>query len=110
MPNYVRLVDKPFTSERLYENIGVLEREAMSGALRCRLCEHPSCTIGNATDIRGVMRRVSVGNFAGAKKCWQKAPADTAALERFEKNCIYALEGEMRCPSGNRFLSLRVSP
>ena len=98
MPNYVRIVDKPFTSDRLFENFSELERMVMCKALRCRLCEHPSCTKGDTTDIRGIMRRVAVGNFIGAKKCWSKAPADQATLERCENSCVCALENGQPVP------------
>ena len=60
----------------------------MGCALRCRLCEHPSCTGGAATDIRGVMRRVAVGNFVGAKKCYLAAPAEEDLLLQYEAHCI----------------------
>ena len=92
MTNYVRLVNKPFTPDRLYETYDEPERTVMRQALRCRLCEHPSCTSGDATDIRGIMRRVAVGNFLGAKKCWLKAPVDQVKLEYYEGSCICALE------------------
>lgn len=92
MTNFVRLVDKPFTPDKLYETYSETERQVMLKALRCRLCEHPSCTKGTLTDVRGIMRRVAVGNFAGAKKCWLKAPADPTSLSSFEKNCICAFE------------------
>ena len=92
MTNFIRLVDKPFTPDRLYETYPELERTVMKKALRCRLCEHPSCTCGDKTDIRGIMRRVSVGNITGAKKCWEKAPVDEATLESYEDNCICAHE------------------
>lgn len=92
MQNYVRLVDKPFTSDRLYDTCDEPERTIMRHALRCRLCEHPSCTHGEPTDIRGIMRRVAVGNWAGAKKRWITAPVDPATLERYQANCICARE------------------
>ena len=92
MKNYVNIVDKPFTSDMLYETYSEPEKTVMRQALRCRLCEHPSCTQREATDIRGIMRRVAVGNFVGAKKCWLKAPADSFALERYEANCVCARE------------------
>ncbi len=92
MKNHVRLVDKPFTSNRLYETYIEPEQTVMRQALRCRLCEHPSCTKGDATDIRGIMRRVSVGNFVGAKKCWLKAPVDEAKLKSYESSCICVFE------------------
>jgi len=81
MKNFVRLVDKPFTSGRLYETYDKRERKVMLEAMCCRLCEHPSCTNGDLTDIRGIMRRVTVGNFAGAKKRWTESPADLPSPE-----------------------------
>lgn len=93
MKNYVRLVDKPFTADKLYEGYAPAEQVVMRQALRCRLCEHPACTRGEATDVRGMMRRVAVGNFAGARTCWLAAPADRAALERYEARCICARDG-----------------
>lgn len=98
MTNYVRLVDKPFTTDKLYENYPEEERNVMRKAMRCRLCEHPCCAPRGSTDIRGIMRRVAVGNFTGARKCWLQAPVDMTALKRYEKNCIYALENETVVP------------
>lgn len=31
----------------------------------------------DTTDIRGIMLRVAVGDFVGAKKCWYEAPASS---------------------------------
>lgn len=92
MKNFVRLVDKPFTSDRLYETCDEKERTVMHEAMRCRICEHPSCTGGEPTDIRGIMRRIAVGNFAGAKKRWTASPTELPALEQYESRCICALE------------------
>lgn len=93
MKNYVRLVEKPFTADKLYEGYAPAEQAMMRQALRCRLCEHPACTRGEATDVRGMIRRVAVGNFAGARTCWLAAPADRTALERYEARCICACDG-----------------
>ena len=68
MKNFVRMVEKPFTAEMLYENYDENEKNVMREAMRCRLCEHPSCTKGNNTDIRGIMRRIAVGNFLQVPK------------------------------------------
>jgi prolycopene isomerase len=65
MKNYVRIVDKPFTSDRLFVGYDETTRDVMRQAMRCRLCEHPSCCLGKKTDIRGIMRRMAVGNFMG---------------------------------------------
>lgn len=92
MKNYVRVVDKPFTSDRLFEGNTETEREVSRAAMRCRMCEDPSCTRGFATDIRGIMRRVMVGNFVGAKRRWNQEPSDKISLLRFENNCICSVE------------------
>jgi len=94
MQNFVRIVPKPFTKDRLYADYGERERQVMLKALRCRLCEQPTCIKDRSTDVRGIMRRVAVGNFFGAKKAWLKAPTDRAKLAQFESNCIWNLEGE----------------
>ena len=98
MKNYVRIVDKPFTSDRLFDAYGEPARTVMFMARRCRLCERPSCTKGAPTDIRGIMRRLAAGNFAGAWKRWLMAPADATGLARFESDCICAAEHEGPVP------------
>lgn len=91
MKNFVRIVGKPYTADRLFEEYDEPVREVMRKAMRCRLCEHPACS--READIRGVMRRVAAGNFAGAQKCWQKHPVGEQALEQCEADCICAREG-----------------
>ncbi|MHB1485215.1 MAG: phytoene desaturase family protein [Saccharofermentanales bacterium] len=66
MHNYVHILEKPFTSEQLYEEYPDKIRSIMLQASECQYCEHPTCSI--KFDIRGIMRRISVGNFFGAKK------------------------------------------
>lgn len=92
MKNFVRMVEKPFTAEMLYENYDENEKNVMREAMRCRLCEHPSCTNGNNTDIRGIMRRIAVGNFAGAQKRWSESSSEALMLEQFEARCICSVE------------------
>lgn len=92
MKNYVRLVEKPFESDQLFNAYGEKEKTLMHGAMRCRLCEYPSCTKGDTTDIRGIMRRVAVGNFAGAKKRWIETSTNLHTPEQYENRCILALE------------------
>lgn len=98
MKNYVRLVEKPFTSDRLFETYTPAERTVMRHALRCRLCEYPSCTHGEPADIRGIMRRVAVGNFAGARKAFLRCSADEAVLKRYEADCVCSAEGGQAIP------------
>ncbi len=90
MKNYVRIVEKPYAADRLYEEYDEPTRSVMRKAIGCRLCEHPTCSV--QTDVRGIMRRVAVGNFAGAKKCWLKHPADARALKQYEADCMRAME------------------
>jgi prolycopene isomerase len=90
MKNFVRIVDKPFTADRLYDGYNEAAREVMRKAMKCRLCEHPTCTADR--DIRGIMRRVAVGNFAGAKKRWLENPVETDVLAKYEMDCICTTE------------------
>lgn len=94
MQNFVRIVPKPFTKDRLFADYGKDERQVMLSAMRCRLCEQPTCVPDRSVDVRGIMRRVAVGNFVGAKKCWLKAPTDQTQLAKLESNCIWSFEGE----------------
>jgi len=68
MKNYVRIAEKPFLPEDLYSEYPEEERSAMLKARECQYCEHPACAGASAPDIRGIMRRVTVGNFIGAAK------------------------------------------
>jgi len=94
MQNYVKIVPKPFTRDRLYADYSENERRVMLKAMRCRLCEQPTCVPDRSTDVRGIMRRVTVGNFVGAKKCWLEGPVELEKLVQYENNCIWNLEGE----------------
>lgn len=68
MPNYVNIVPHPFTKQDLYKNETIENKEIMLSANRCQCCENPLCMKNTNVDIRGIMRRVCVGNFVGAKK------------------------------------------
>ena len=68
MKNYVRVMDKPFRAESLYERYPEEMRAIMREASRCQYCEKPECSTNTEWDIRGIMRRVAVGNFTGAEK------------------------------------------
>ena len=65
----------------------------MQTAMRGRFCEHPACCGMDGADIPGILRRVAVGNFAGAKKCFSAHPVDENTLQQYESSCIRALEG-----------------
>ena len=91
MTNYVKIMNKPFTKDQLYSAYSNHEKQIMQQALRCRFCEHPACTGGNGADIRGILRRVAVGNFAGARKCWEHFQVDQDTLTCYEQKCICAV-------------------
>ena len=91
--NFVRVVERPFTRERLYESAPEPQKTILRQAMRCRFCENPTCSAGSGTDIPGIMRRVAVGNFVGAKKRYLEHPADGRALKQFEHDCILKAEG-----------------
>jgi prolycopene isomerase len=68
LKNYVTVLKKPFLPEDLYREYPEEIRGIMLKAYRCQYCENPSCSEKTDLDIRGIMRRVSVGNFYGAGK------------------------------------------
>ncbi len=83
---YVQLVKAPFTPEQLYASADGRQREVQLLARRCQLCEHPSCSQQTDLDVRGIMRRVTVSNFVGAKrKLAESSCKDPGSLE---PNCI----------------------
>lgn len=92
MPNYVRIVEKPFTPYRLFAEYPEAQQAVMRAAFRCQFCEKPSCSPGNALDIRGMLRRVSVGNFVGARKIAAEISGKTGssqdALRQAEEGCV----------------------
>jgi len=83
MKNFVNMIDRPFTKDRLYAGYPEAVREIMLKASRCQYCEHPTCNEGVELDVRGIMRRVTVGNFVGARRlaeafeAWRKAKTET---------------------------------
>jgi len=92
MKNYVRVVAKPFRADSLYEGYPEDIRAIMREASRCQYCEKPQCSTNKAWDIRGVMRRVAVGNFAGAEKLARQFLTTEAlrktSLAECEKRCV----------------------
>jgi prolycopene isomerase len=96
MKNYVKIAEKPFMPDDLYAEYTEEERSAMLKARECQYCEHPSCMSGSSPDIRGIMRRVTVGNFSGAEKLLegfrQAAEEEGLILERCQERCIRNLK------------------
>ena len=92
MKNFVRVLDKPFMPESLYRGYSEEMRTIMCKASRCQYCENPQCSRNTHFDIRGIMRRVTVGNFAGAKKLAKQSLSidqiKKASLVEYEKQCV----------------------
>jgi prolycopene isomerase len=92
MKNYVRVVDKPVRAESLYGGYEEETRAIMRAASRCQYCENPQCSTDTGWDIRGIMRRVTVGNFWGAVKIARQFLAGDglieASLAECEKRCV----------------------
>ncbi len=92
MTNYVRIVDKPFRAQNLYQGYPEETRSIMCQASRCQYCEDPRCSRKTDYDIRGIMRRVAVGNFAGAQKLARQSvssdPSHRTALAECEQRCV----------------------
>jgi len=93
MPNYIRMVEKPYPREKLFEGYPEEISALMEQAWRCQLCEDPACS--HQCDIPGIMRRITVGNLYGAAKLAQRfmeqnqkteGPGET--WETMEKNCV----------------------
>jgi len=100
MKNYVRVVAKPFRAESLYGGYAEEMRAIMREASRCQFCENPECSTNTGWDIRGITRRVSVGNFAGAKKLARQflttEGLGKTSLAECEKRCV--LNKDFRSP------------
>ena len=93
-PNFVRQLPHPFTKEMLYADEPEPRRGVMQAAMRCRFCERPSCCQNAEVDVPGILRRVAVGNFAGARKRYLEHPADESALAAMEPRCVRAVDGD----------------
>ena len=91
--NVVRELPVPFTVEQLYADAPEPQRGMMQEAMCCRFCEHPTCCGKDGADIPGILRRVAVGNFFGAKKRFKEKPADLDALSVYESRCVRLREG-----------------
>jgi len=96
MANYVRILDKPVTEDRLLDRFPPDARTIMLKASACQICENPSCSENRARDIRGIMRRTMVGNFAGARKILNATSEESAwndaSLADCESKCILKIK------------------
>ena len=83
---YVNLLAPPYTREQLFAGKSNEEKMIREKASHCLFCEHPECS--GELDIRGVMRRVMVGNFVGAKRIVETQKSTEDILNTCERQCI----------------------
>lgn len=88
MKDYVRNYEPPFTKEMMYDGYSAAEKEIMHEANRCQLCKNPLCTKNSNQDIRGIMRRVAVGNFTGAKRVAVSNQTTREQAQQFMEQCL----------------------
>ena len=80
--NMVRVIDRPATWNIIYDEYSPEIQQVLRQAARCQFCEHPACMTNISLDIRGIMRRVTVGNLDGAGKLLSRGgPADLVLSE-----------------------------
>ncbi len=98
-PNHVTIVPHPFSQEDLFKNETEANQDIMRAASRCLFCEHPTCVDHAKFDVRGMNRRVVVGNFAGARLKTAGLPADPAERAAFlaacENRCVRIRTGSL---------------
>jgi prolycopene isomerase len=89
MKNYVNIVKKPFEIKDMYSEYPEVIKDIMLKASLCQYCEKPACVNGTELDVRGIMRRVTVGNFVGAIKLLENLPKDKVLQDEFLKAIEY---------------------
>ncbi|MDP3130564.1 MAG: FAD-dependent oxidoreductase, partial [Bacillota bacterium] len=98
-PNHVTIVPHPFLPEDQFKDEPPLKRETMRAASRCLFCEHPTCADHSVFDVRGMNRRVAVGNFLGARALLDGLPANekerSSFLAKCEDHCVRKNTGSL---------------
>jgi len=100
MKDYVNTVKIPFEIGSLYSEYPDEQKDIMMLARSCLYCEHPCCAPLEELDVRGIMRRVSVGNWYGANQLIsqfdQKNQDTDGALTQYENQCVKNQDGNSR--------------
>ena len=91
--DYVTIVQKPYTGKDLKLSSNKTEDKIGKLAMKCQYCINPRCekVCKNNVPIRDINRRLSVGNFYGARKLLNKFSQNTCInCENVscEENCI----------------------
>lgn len=85
--NHVRVLTPNPKPEDVYPQLDSALRSLMDMAAACQFCEKPRCIDRKVLDVPAIMRRVAVGNVAGAKKTISTCP-DIPILADAEARCI----------------------
>ncbi|HKM07824.1 MAG TPA: FAD-dependent oxidoreductase [Sphaerochaeta sp.] len=83
---FVNLLDPPYSREQLFGDKRITENKIREKASHCLFCEKPRCS--RELDIRGVMRRVMVGNLVGARRIVEEQHPTQETLATCENHCI----------------------
>lgn len=91
--DYVTIVQKPYTGDNLKLSSNKTEDKIGKLAMKCQYCINPRCkkACKNNIPIRDINRRLSVGNFYGARKLlnkYSKNPCINCENISCEENCI----------------------
>ena len=91
--DYVTIVQKPYTGDNLKLSSNKTEDKIGKLAMKCQYCINPRCekVCKNNIPIRDINRRLSVGNFYGARKLlnkYSKNPCINCENISCEENCI----------------------
>ena len=91
--DYVRIVNKPYKGEDLKIGHDELEDKIGKLSMKCQYCMNPSCekACEKHVPIRDINRRLSVGNFYGARKLMRPYgdnPCIKCESKACEKACI----------------------
>lgn len=91
--DYVTIVQKPYTGDNLKLSSNKTEDKIGKLAMKCQYCINPRCekACKNNMPIRDINRRLSVGNFFGARKLLNKYsenPCINCENISCEENCI----------------------
>lgn len=88
--DYISVLSPPVETNWLSTHYPPQTAEIMSYAAKCYYCTNPACCKKETLNIPGIMRRMTCGNFTGAKKELQKSSLsiNDTFLEQSEANCI----------------------
>jgi prolycopene isomerase len=92
-PNVVTIRQAPYTKEEQFFDVAEPLRSIRLAANRCLFCEHPTCADPADFDVRGMNRRLVVGNVLGARNAVRSILESidaTAISQTAEASCILA--------------------